>query len=223
MIEEARKSPIQYKLAASILKNAKPVCKPTHNTHCTFIHGHQCSSLHAEHRAILKMFPGLIHCEMNGFKVKYKKDAKFKHVHKKKDKLNMIVIRLNCNDQLVNARPCFYCLNLMKAVGIKRVYYSVDINKIVCENVRDMISIQVSSITKRVQRDYYKASCDDKIFFENLLKKRFPLFIKKINFDMFIKYNYSLVLPKYSYMILNNKQIVFSDTNGRVVFESTIV
>ena len=59
MREEAERSPIRYRLAAGIIKNGKFINRPTHNTNGEVIRGCRCSSLHAEHRAMLKAFPNL--------------------------------------------------------------------------------------------------------------------------------------------------------------------
>lgn len=127
------------------------------------------------------------------------------------------------NGQLGNARPCFNCLNLMKIVGIKRIYYSVRPDMILCEKVKDMISIQASSVTKKLHREYYHASNDDNEFFENLLKKLFPSQIKRGNLDMFLKHNYKFVLPKYSYKIVNKSKVIFFDEKNCPICESVII
>ena len=63
----------------------------------------------------------------------------------KDKKFNMIVIRINNKGELKNARPCHNCLIMMKNIKINKVYYSVD-NNIICEKVKNMISIQSSSV-----------------------------------------------------------------------------
>ena len=48
-----------------------------------------------------------------------------------------------------NARPCFNCLKMMKDVGINKVYYSTGTDEsLVSENVKNMVSIQSSTITR---------------------------------------------------------------------------
>lgn len=59
LAEEALKSPIRYQLAAGILKGGRLIRSPTHNTNGEVIRGCRCSSLHAEHRALLQAFPKL--------------------------------------------------------------------------------------------------------------------------------------------------------------------
>ena len=51
--------------------------------------------------------------------------------------------------EIGNARPCHNCLKMMKDIGIKKVFYSTgEGDKIVCEHVRNMVSIQSSSVTR---------------------------------------------------------------------------
>ena len=65
-------------------------------------------------------------------------------------KNDLIVIRINKQGDLVSSRPCYNCLEMMKAVNIKKVYYSDNDGNIICENVKDMISINASSVTKMI-------------------------------------------------------------------------
>jgi len=43
-----------------------------------------------------------------------------------KDKLNILVVRINAENQLVDSRPCCMCVHMMRIHGIYRVYYSND-------------------------------------------------------------------------------------------------
>ena len=46
------------------------------------------------------------------------------------------------------SRPCHKCLQLLKTVGIRKVYYTTGIgDELVCEYVKDMVSIECSSST----------------------------------------------------------------------------
>jgi serine/threonine protein kinase len=98
----------------------------------------------------------------------------------KKIKCDLVVIRINRDDKICKSRPCYNCLSMMKGVGIRKVYYTDNKQNIICENVKDMISINASSVTKMIDclRMDLKMSHDD--FFENLLKTLFPNKIKKI-------------------------------------------
>ena len=87
----------------------------------------------------------------------------------------------------------------MKAVGIHKVYYSISVDELVCENVKDMISIHVSSPINDIKRNV-KPSCDimnKPMYYEHLLKKYFPTIIRQHNLDSFIRHNLSNVLPTF--------------------------
>ena len=95
----------------------------------------------------------------------------------------------------------------MKAVNIKKVYYSDNDGNIICENVKDMISIHASIMTKVVYSLQSGIKLDNTSYFENLLKSLFPSTIKKINLDYFLKYNLLNVLPEYTSLIENTNGI----------------
>ena len=111
----------------------------------------------------------------------------------------------------------------MKIVGIKRVYYSIKPDIIVCERVRDMISIQTSSVTRMIQRKYNNASYEYNTFFENILKKVIPCEIKINNLNFFLEYNFKIVLPSYSYKIINKNKIIFLDNNNIAFCDAYII
>lgn len=56
-----------------------------------------------------------IHAEVDAI-IKAKTDLKGKSI---------LVIRINKQDQFRLARPCNYCMEYLKYVGIKRIYYSI--------------------------------------------------------------------------------------------------
>ncbi len=118
----------------------------------------------------------------------------------------------------------------MKAVGIRRVHYSVSPTELVCENVKDMISIQASTVSKHVEK--INGTCDvvddenPHKFYEYLLKKNFPTSIKRYNLDSFIQYNLSNDLPTYKVKIVgkNDKQVVWIlNTNEQVVIKASVI
>ena len=74
----------------------------------------------------------------------------------------MIVVRVNKMGETLNARPCFQCVNMMRAAGIHKIYYSVSNNILVCENVKDIISIQSSAVTRHIYQ--LKNNCTSALF-----------------------------------------------------------
>ena len=129
-----------------------------------------------------------------------------------------------------NARPCFNCLKMMQDIGINKVYYSTGIgNEIVYEYVKDMISIQSSSITRHyhfIKKNIEYNNLEETNYYENLIKKIFPKKIKEDNLFYFLEYNFKNVLPTYTYLITNTNNIkniiIYNDKNKMIVNASII-
>lgn len=127
---------------------------------------------------------------------------------KVKNKLDIVVMRVNRLGDACNARPCHNCLQMMKAVGIRKVYYSISNDEVVCEKVKDMVSIQTSSVARYMERmKGNEIAFDDKKYYDHLMKTLFPSSIKKYNLEAFIKYNLINVLPSYITKIETKKDI----------------
>lgn len=141
-------------------------------------------------------------------------------------KVDLIVLRVGKNGETCNARPCYNCLNMMKAVGIRKVYYSVSFEKIICENVKDMVSIQSSSVNRYIEKICRLTHSDDNTnkYYENLLVKYFPKIIRKHNLDSFINYNLFNVLPTYKIKFTQAKtKVLIFDNNNKIVVSGFIV
>lgn len=199
--DEASKSLLEHQMAAAILKGNKMINKPCCNLNRNSCRGSQIASLHAEARVILNHYGKALFFNSKGhFYLANIKPNTF---------LDLIVIKINKFGDTLNARPCYYCLDMMKAVGIKKVFYTVSPNKLICENVKDMISIQISGVTKQLKK--INQDNNDK-FFEDLLKKVFPNFIRYDSLLYFINYNLINILPHFKVdiikdiVIINNKK-----------------
>jgi deoxycytidylate deaminase len=59
--------------------------------------------------------------------------------------MDIIVIRINKKLQLRNSRPCKDCIDELKQIGIRKVYYSNDNGDIVYEFVENMIKTHTSA------------------------------------------------------------------------------
>ena len=141
----------------------------------------------------------------------------------KVQKLDLVVVRINKSGDQCNARPCHNCLDMMKAVGIRKVYYSVSPNEIVCENVKDMISIQASSVTKHIAKlNGNYTDNDPNKFYEQLLLKCFPKIVRKHNLESFITHNFTNVLPSYR-VVQNSTIVIIYDNTSRVIVTAYIV
>lgn len=218
---EARKSLIEQQLAATILRSSKMVMKPCCNTPKIACRGLTIGSLHAEARALLNYFgKALIFDRKKGWTF-------IPTEGKRVQRLDLIVVRVNKMGEATNARPCYNCLNMMKSVGIRKVYYSVGPGKIVSENVKDMISIQASSVTKLLDRINGNVTVDNsKEYYETLLKKIFPESIKKYNLENFIQHNLSNVLPHHKVVIETNKHITMvwiKDSNEKPIIKAQLI
>ena len=138
-------------------------------------------------------------------------------------KIDLVVIRINKNGDMCNSRPCYNCLNMMRIVNIRKVYYSVNATDIICESVKDMISIQISSVSLHLEKLNHNIKfINNNTFYEYLLHKLFPKEIKKRNLESFIKYNLNNVLPDYKTNI-NNNNIEILNTNNEIVITSFII
>ena len=112
---------------------------------------------------------------------------------------------------------------MMRIVNIRKVYYSVNATDIICESVKDMISIQISSVSLHLEKLKHNIKfINNNTFYEYLLHKYFPKEIKKRNLESFIKYNLNNVLPDYKTNI-NNNNIEILNTNNEIVITSFII
>ena len=145
---------------------------------------------------------------------------------KKVKKVNIFVIRVTRNGIMSNARPCQNCLEMMKDLNINKVYYSTgNGDEIICESVKDMISIQISSVTKYILA-LSNVIIKNSNYFENLLINKFPSKIKEENLLYFIEYNFKNVLRDCSYIIKNennNKIIIFYNKDNKYLLQSIII
>jgi deoxycytidylate deaminase len=68
-------------------------------------------------------------------------------------KTYIVVIRLggDTHSNFVNSKPCMHCINYMKNLGIKKIYYSNQLGEIIHEKVSAMSSNHISMI-RRVYR-----------------------------------------------------------------------
>ena len=182
----AEKSAILHQVAAAVLKSGKIMGKPCCNTVRNTCRGLCVGSLHAEAHAMLSFFGKDLSYDKKTWRYCSTKNI---NTHK----FDIIVIQKNKKGNLCSARPCHNCLNMMKAININKVYYSVEPNIIICEKVKNMISINVSYINRRIE----SSACTTTEYYNILLQKYFPTEIKEHNLDNFINYNLKIVLPNY--------------------------
>jgi hypothetical protein len=134
-----------------------------------------------------------------------------------------MVLRFMKDGTTGNARPCFNCLQMMRDIGINKVYYSTgDDNSLVCESVKDMVSIQSSSVARYCYHLQTNLIFTKDEYFEDLIKKLFPKYIKENNLNCFLEYNFKNVLPDYNFLI-NNKTISFYNKDNKILLVAYIV
>ena len=138
----------------------------------------------------------------------YEKNQKYL----KCEKIDLVVIRINCKEELVNARPCYNCLDMMKAVGIRKVYYSIH-NDIICEKVSNMVSICSSSISRQIERNIYGAPENNNEYYKKLLYTKIPKFLTIQSVENFIEYNLKIVLPNFTWKVTKKTFEIYDENN----------
>ena len=119
--------------------------EPVVNSDRTVFKGHANCLGHAEVNAITSnpyMKPYLS-CTLQDGGVFYHKNEN--NVKKARSKIDLVVVRINNNNELKNSRPCSCCVRMMQDIGIRRVYYSTgQDDEIIYEMVSEMVSTHVS-------------------------------------------------------------------------------
>ena len=223
LIQAATESTIKSQLAAALIKGQKMMSRPCANTPRNMCRGQTCGSLHAEAHAMLDFFGRDLSYSHKGWS--YSPTKSGKNIRGKQ--LDLVVIRIKSDNTLGNSRPCYNCLNMMKAVNIKRIYYIDKDGDMVSEFVKDMVSIHASSVARHIHT--IKTGLKDESlteYFENLLKTYFPAEIRKTNFSSFVEHDLFTNLPEHSYLIKNEcgTNIVYIlDADKEIIASSKLV
>ena len=131
-------------------------------------------------------------------------------------KLDIVVIRINALNELCNARPCYKCLEMLKSLNFRYVYYSISSTEIIRERVRDMISIEASSVTKYLDTLHNAIYNNKDTYYRDLLVNYFPEYVTLYNLNCFITYNLQNLLPTYKVKIMNNMTVRTGSTIAKV-------
>ncbi len=99
---------------------------------------------------------------------------------------------------------------MLKALGINKVYYSID-NNIICEKVSHMISINSSNTWKKVDRIIHNAPINVFDYYKYIINKM-PKSIKKINAEHFVRYIH-IEVEGCNYKFTKNKLIIYINEN----------
>lgn len=199
LCDEAEFSTLQQKLAAAVIQNSKQLSDSCCNTDRNFCRGHYTPSVHAEARALLNFYGNKIY--FNKFRGWCFYDESYQA-----RKINIMVVRVTRNGCLANARPCRKCVRMMKDLRVKKVFYSSGKDsEIVCENVRDIFSIQDSSSGRHFSRIEFNLPKNDIEYYKYILERDSPKELKKVNLDYFIRFNLTYLLPNCNIKISNRK------------------
>ncbi len=188
-------SNIQIKVSAILLQGSKPIGNVCTNVERNYIKGYICPAIHAEVNAINNYF---------GKDIRY--SDKYGWITNKKIKnLNIMVIRKKNDNSLGNARPCYKCTLMLQNIGINKVYYSMD-NKLYCEKVKNMISINVSSSWRQLETPNYNSLFD---YYKSIIDKM-PKIIKLTNAKLLLKHIMHEI-TNCKYVLLHNNLTIYMD------------
>lgn len=189
-------SNINISVSAIMLYGMKPIGNVCTNIERNYIKGHVCPAIHAEVNAINTHF---------GKDLQYsQKYGWFINNHKINKNLNIMVVRKKNDNTLGNARPCYKCTMMLQNIGINKVYYSMD-NKLYCEKVKNMVSINVSSSWKQIEIINYDNNTLD--YYRSIINKM-PKIIKYTNAQLFLTH-IKHEINGCRYKLLNTKLIIY--------------
>jgi deoxycytidylate deaminase len=198
-------SNLDIQLSAIMMHGTKPVGNVCTNIERNYIKGHVCPAMHAETNAVSSYY---------GKRLRYS-DKYGWILNKKAEKnLNIMVVRKKNDNTLGNARPCYKCTLMLQDIGINKVYYSMD-NKLYCEKVRNMISVNISPSWKQMEIVNY-----DNInnYIRSMINKM-PKIIKSTNAECFLK-NIHNEIKNCNYKLTSDNLKLYS--NDYLLFEINI-
>jgi tRNA(Arg) A34 adenosine deaminase TadA len=67
-------------------------------------------------------------------------------------KISLIVLRVNRYNELVNSKPCYHCLEYLKNIGIKNIYFSDDNGNIIKEKTKYMKTEHITRNRRIINR-----------------------------------------------------------------------
>ncbi len=195
MIDIPRMSNIQIQVSAILLQGSKPIGNICTNIERNYIKGHVCPATHAEVNAINNYF---------GKDIRYSdKYGWIINKHKNFKNLNILVVRKKNDNSLGNARPCYKCTLMLQNIGINKVYYSMD-NKLYCEKVKNMISINISSSWRQIESPNYNNMFE---YYKSIINKM-PTLIRRTNATYFLEH-INNELDNCYYELNNDKLIIY--------------
>jgi deoxycytidylate deaminase len=200
-------SNINITVSAIMMRGMKPIGDVCTNVERNYIKGHVCPAIHAEVNAINTHF---------GKDLRYSDKYGWIINNKKIKNLNIMVVRKKNDNTLGNARPCYKCTLMLKNIGINKVYYSMD-DKLYCEKVKNMISVNVSSSWKQIEIINYDNNIMD--YYRSIINKM-PKIIKSTNAELFLKHiKHEIIGCRYK--LLNDNLIIYMNDYiiGKIIID----
>ncbi len=227
LVNEARNSQMPHRIAACLIQNGKFISPPKCNVPRNYCKGNICGSLHAESRAILSTFGNLInwnqkygwHSRVKSFKLNC--DLMVIRIDKKYDTSDDVT--------LMNARPCYKCLDMMKSLGISRIYYSNDQGEIICEKTKHMISTHTSTASYYIDTRMGKNCRNIEVhsqYQDWVIGRTIPSIINTHIFNNFITYDWINLKSKYTIKQIkknHNMIIQIINSNNQIIKTFIIV
>lgn len=133
-------SDVKSQHVAAIIKGNKIIALEVNKDRSCISKNLTCT-IHAEARVILKLL--MIYACVKDLKMMPTGKWQFYGSEKMRSKLkkfSIVVVRYSKNNTLVNSKPCEECVDLMKQVNIKTVYYSSFESIIIKEHVSNIES-----------------------------------------------------------------------------------
>ena len=187
-------SNINISVSAIMLRGMKPIGDVCTNIERNYIKGHVCPAIHAEVNAINNHF---------GKNIRYS-DKYGWIINKKIKNLNIMVVRKKNDNTLGNARPCYKCTMMLQNIGINKVYYSMD-DKLYCEKVKNMVSVNISPSWKQIEIINYDNNIME--YYRSIIGKM-PKIIKSTNAELFLKHiTHEIIGCRYK--LLNDNLIIY--------------
>jgi tRNA(Arg) A34 adenosine deaminase TadA len=150
-------------------------------------------------------------------------------IKKELNKYDVAVIRIGNMDPnkitLVNARPCYKCLNVLKMCGFKRIHYSDDTGNIVTETVKNMLAVHSSYVTIKLfflknNMNYINSMVHNTTYYDDIIRKQIPEIVRELNFRYFIQYDFKSIAAKYKMVkkIVNGTKLVtiYNSNNHKI-------
>jgi hypothetical protein len=73
-----------------------------------------------------------------------------RNIQRQLNNVQLLVIRIGGRNKssFIDSKPCKHCINYMRSLGLKKIYYTDSNGSIIYEKVRDMQSEHVSMVRK---------------------------------------------------------------------------